>query len=137
MKNNKVFRYILALLFGVIVGSIVNMGIIMLGITVVEMPNGFDMKNPETLNSLFQYFNWQQFSIPLLAHAGGTFVGAYLAAKIALEKKLIFALLIGLLFLVGGIMEVNSRPTPTWYYFVDLGLCYIPMAYLGYLLGRK
>ncbi|MBP6455289.1 MAG: hypothetical protein KA275_01065, partial [Chitinophagaceae bacterium] len=116
MKNNKVFRYILALLFGVIAGSIVNMGIIMLGINVVEMPNGFEMKNPETLNSLFQYFNWQQFSIPLLAHAGGTFVGAYLAAKIAMEKKLIFALLIGLLFLIGGIMEVNSRPTPTWYY---------------------
>jgi hypothetical protein len=69
--------------------------------------------------------------MPFLAHAPGTFVGAFLAAKIGANHKMKFALAIGCFFLIGGIINVFLLPSPVWFTLIDLLLAYIPMAYLG------
>jgi hypothetical protein len=47
-------------------------------------------------------------------------------------------MVIGVLFLAGGISMVFMVPNaPMWFNSIDLILAYIPMAYLGYVLGRK
>ena len=73
--------------------------------------------------------------MPFLAHALGTLAGAFLTAKIAETHKMNLALLIGILFLAGGIANVFMLPSPTWFSITDNVGAYIPMAYLGGKLG--
>ena len=74
--------------------------------------------------------------MPFLAHALGTFVGAFLAAKIATTHQLKFALVIGVIFFYGGIQMSIQLPAPLWFDIADIGFAYIPMAYLGYRLAK-
>ena len=76
--------------------------------------------------------------MPFLAHALGTFVGALVAAIIAASRKMTFALVIGCVFLLGGIYMVTVLPAPMWLNVADLLLAYIPLAYLaGKLMARN
>ena len=79
----------------------------------------------------------EHFIMPFLAHALGTLVGAYIAATIAVNHKLKFALAIGGWFLLGGIVNIFMLPSPIWFTVVDLAGAYIPMAYLGGKLATK
>jgi hypothetical protein len=62
-------------------------------------------------------------------------VGAFAAAKIAYSKKMVFAMVIGGLFLLGGIAMIFVLPSPTWYTMLDLVGAYIPMAWIGWKLA--
>ena len=75
--------------------------------------------------------------MPFLAHALGTLVGAYIAATIAVNHKMKFALVIGGWFLLGGIVNIFMLPSPIWFTVVDLAGAYIPMAYIGGKLAIK
>ncbi len=64
------------------------------------------------------------------SHALGTLTGALLAAKMAASHKMLFAYVIGCLFLAGGIANIIMLPSPVWFAIVDLEDACIPMAYL-------
>lgn len=128
---NPLLKNILALVAGIIMGSIVNMGIIMLSSSIIPPPEGVDVTNMESLKSSLHLFEPRHFIFPFLAHALGTLVGAYIAALIAANNKLKFALGIGVFFLLGGITSVIMLPSPTWFSVLDLVVAYIPMAWLG------
>ena len=72
-----------------------------------------------------------------MAHALGTFLSAVLVSRFATERQFSRAMLLGFLFLAGGISMVRMLPAPMWFIITDLGLAYLPMAYVGYLVGRK
>ncbi len=75
------------------------------------------------------------FIAPWLAHALGTLAGALIAAKVAASHKMKFALGIGVLFLFGGIAMVSMYGGPIWFTVLDLLGAYLPMGYLGGVLG--
>lgn len=128
---NSTVKNILAVVAGIVVGSIVNMGIIMISGSVVPPPEGVDPTNIDSLAENMHLFKAKHFIIPFLAHALGTLVGAYLAAKIAAGKKMNYALAVGIFFMLGGITNAFMLPAPAWFIVVDLVLAYIPMAWLG------
>jgi hypothetical protein len=134
---NSILRNILALIAGLVVGSMVNMGIITISASVIPPPGGADVTTMEGLKSTMHLFGPEHFLMPFLAHALGTFVGALIAALIAASHKLIFALVIGGLFLLGGIANVFLLPSPLWFTIVDLGLAYIPTSYIAGKLALK
>jgi len=134
---NPILKNILAVLAGLIIGSIVNMGIVNIGSTFIPLPDGVDNTTMEGLKAGMFLFEPKHFIMPFLAHAFGTFVGAFIAAKIAATHKLKFALGIGVFFLLGGISAVFMLPSPTWFAVLDLSLAYIPMAYLAGKLATK
>lgn len=107
------------------------MALIMLSPMVVPLPEGVDPMDPQSLADNIHRFSAANFIMPFLAHALGTLVGAYVAVKIAATHKPKFAYAIGILFLIGGIMNAFSLPAPTWFIVVDLVLAYIPMAWLA------
>ncbi|MEX2483260.1 MAG: hypothetical protein WED10_01795 [Brumimicrobium sp.] len=122
---------ILAVVLGLVGGSLVNMGIIMISGSLIPPPEGADVTTMEGLKATMHLFESKHFLMPFLAHALGTFFGAMIAAKIAASHKLKFALLIGLLFFAGGVTNVFMLPSPTWFSVLDLVVAYIPMAYFG------
>jgi hypothetical protein len=128
---NPIIKNILAVLLGLILGSAVNMGLIMISGSVIPLPEGVDPADMESLKNNMHLFEAKHFIFPFLAHALGTLVGAFVAAKIAATHQLKFALGIGALFLIGGIMNIFMLPSPLWFTVLDLGLAYIPMGYIG------
>jgi hypothetical protein len=121
-----------AVLLGVFVGAALNMEIIMVSGRIIPMPKGTDIKSAEGLINGMHLMEPQHFILPFIAHALGTFVGATIAALIGSTKKLILAIIVGLVFLLGGIADMNMIPTPIWFTFIDLTLSYLPMALLGF-----
>ena len=131
-------RNILAVVAGVFVGSAVNMGLIQIGPALIPPPPGVDMSTPEGLKAAMPLLEARHFIFPFLAHALGTLVGAWLAAKIGGSRQMRLALGIGLLFLVGGIAAAFMIPAPGWFIALDLVAAYLPMAFLGgRLAGAK
>ncbi|WP_199119852.1 hypothetical protein [Pedobacter sp. ASV28] len=124
-------KNILAVIAGIIIGSLVNMGLIMISSTIIPPPNGADVTTMEGLKASMHLFGPKHFIFPFLAHALGTFVGAFLAALIATNHKMKFALGIGVFFLIGGITNIFMLPSPLWYTLVDLIGAYLPMAYFA------
>ena len=135
---NSIIRNILAVVTGIIIGSLVNMGIITISGSVIPPPEGADVTTMEGLKAAMHLFKPINFLFPFLAHALGTLVGAILAAMIAANHKMKFALVIGLFFLIGGITNILLLPSPAWFAMVDIGGAYIPMAWMGAtLVNRK
>jgi hypothetical protein len=59
-------------------------------------------------------------------------VGAFIAALVAVDRKLRFAMIIGIAFLIGGVLNVIMLPSPMWFTLLDVLGAYIPMAFIGY-----
>ena len=137
MKLNKIVRNVLAVIPGIVLGSVVNMGIINLQYSFISLPEGVDVTNTESLKSSMHLFEPIHFIFPFFAHAIGTLVGAYLAARIAASHKMHFALGIGIFFLIGGISMIFIIPSPIWFAILDLSLAYIPMGWLSGRLAAK
>lgn len=135
---NPIIKNILAVVAGIILGSAVNMGIIMVSSSIIPPPDGADVTTMEGLKASMYLFQPHHFILPFLAHALGTFAGAFIAAFIAATHKMKFALGIGVFFLVGGITNIFMLPSPIWFTVVDLAGAYIPMGYLaGKLVVKK
>lgn len=134
---NPIVRNILAVVAGLILGGIVNMGIITISGSIIPPPEGADVTTPEGLKASIHLFEPKHFLMPFLAHAMGTFVGALVAALIAANRKMLFAIVIGLFNLTGGIVAVTMIPAPMWFNVTDLALAYIPMAVAGGKLGSR
>lgn len=132
-----VIRNILALIFGLFVGSFINMAFINLGPNVIPTPEGFDLTTEEGLKNGMLLLEPQHFIFPFLAHALGTLSGAFIAAIIAKTFRKTFALAIGTLFFLGGTYMVTLLKAPLWFNILDLLLAYIPMAYLGFKLALR
>ena len=134
---NPVIKNILAIVVGFFLGSAVNMGIIMVSGSIIPPPDGADVTTMEGLKASIHLFQPKHFIFPFLAHALGTFVGAFLAALIAANHKMKFALSIGAFFLIGGIANILMLPSPLWYTVVDLVGAYIPTSYIGGMLVAR
>lgn len=128
---NPIFRNTLAVIIGLFVGSIVNMAIILMSGSVIPPPNGADVTTMEGLKATMHLFEPKHFIFPFLAHAIGTFAGAATTAVIAATRKTELSLVIGAFFLLGGIVNVCTLPSPIWYNILDIVFAYLPMAYLA------
>lgn len=135
---NPIVKNIIAVVVGVLVGGAVNMGIIMISGSIIPPPEGVDVTTTEGLKAGIHLFEPKHFLMPFLAHALGTFVGAFITAKIAATYKMRFAIGVGAWYLLGGIFAVMMLPAPMWFNVTDLVLAYLPMAFIaGKIADRK
>ncbi len=125
------FNILFAIVVGAVLGALVNGAIVQVGPSVIPLPEGADMSTPETMVESIELFEPIHFITPWLAHALGTLVGAFIAAKLAKTHRMKCALAVGFFFLLGGIAMVVVVGGPTWFKIADLALAYIPMAYIG------
>jgi len=128
-----IIKNISAIIAGVIFGSVVNMGIIMISGSIISPPEGADVTTVEGLKASMHLFRPENFILPFLAHAIGTYTGALTAAFIAFSHKMKFAIGTGIFFLAGGIANTFMLPSPVWFTILDLAVAYLPM---GYLAGK-
>jgi hypothetical protein len=132
---NPILRNFGSALAGLITGSLLNGMIIRYSHWLIPPPPGVDLTTEAGLQNAMQVMEPIHFLMPFLAHALGTLAGAMLAAR--LSNAMRPSMSIGILFLLGGIYMVKVLPSPLWFNVLDLSLAYLPMAWLGFLLGRK
>lgn len=128
---NLTVRNIVAVLSGLVLGSAVNMGIIMVSGHLIPPPNGADVTTMEGLKASMHLFQPKHFLFPFLAHALGTLSGSAITAYLCADRKTTFSFLIGFFFLAGGIANVFMLPSPLWFAVLDLAGAYIPMSYIA------
>ena len=128
---NPIARNILAAVVGFVIGSVVNLGLVTIGMSVIPLPEGTDVSTMEALRESMKLLAPVNFIFPLLAHALGTFTGAFGAAKLAATHPMKLAIGVGLAFLLGGVAMILNCCGPMWFIASDLLLAYIPMAFLG------
>lgn len=66
---NPILRNILAVIAGMIVGGMVNMGIVMISGSIIAPPDGVDPENLGSLKANIHLFQPKHFMFPFLAHA--------------------------------------------------------------------
>ncbi len=133
---NPILKNVLAVIAGWFGGSVLNMSLVMLGTSVIPAV-GYDTTNFETMAATAHVLEAKHFVFPFFAHALGTLLGAFIAAKIAATKAKAMALIVGAIFFLGGISAGLMMSAPILMMVIDLTLAYIPMAYLGWILAGK
>lgn len=133
----RLLRNVLAVIAGVVVGSLVNMAIVSVGPSLVPPPTGVDVTSAESLAASVHLFEPRHFATPFLAHAVGTFAGALVAWLLAASRKVRCAYAVGVVFLLGGIAASFMIPAPAWFIVLDLVVAYLPMAWLAGRLGAR
>ena len=123
-------KNIAIVILGIIVGMIVNIGLIILGGTIFPPSENFEPMN--AMNWDFKYFIF-----PFLAHSIGTLSGALIVSKLSNKSSIILPLIVGVYFLMGGIYMITILPAPMWFVLLDVILGYIPMALLGWKLVNE
>ncbi|MEM7655149.1 MAG: hypothetical protein AAF399_03400 [Bacteroidota bacterium] len=135
---NPLLRNVLGVLAGIVLGSLVNMGLLLLGSSLIPPPAGVDPTDAESIVAAMEQFEFKHFVFPFLAHALGTLAGAWVAASLAVSRKLQIGLSIGVFFLAGGIANLFLIPGPAWFAVLDVVVAYLPMGWLGgtFALGK-
>jgi hypothetical protein len=133
---NPILKNILAVIAGWIGGSIINMSLVKIGHMILPI-EGLDPSNMNALAEVMPTLEPKYFIFPFLAHALGTLVAAFIAYNLAATHKMKFALGIGAIFFLLGIMVSFMIPAPTWFAVTDILLAYIPMAWIGGKLAAK
>lgn len=126
----RIIRNILAVLAGIFIGSFINLSLIKYGHSVFPI-EGIDPNSLEDLARVMPTLELKYFIFPFLGHALGALIGAGIAALIAANHKMKFALGIGMVFLAGGIAACVMIPAPIWFVVLDLVVAYIPMAWIA------
>jgi hypothetical protein len=132
---NPIVRNILAVIAGIVVCMFVNGGIISLSGSIIPLPEGLNPNDLESFKANANLLQPKHFIMPFLAHALGSLFGGSVAAFVAANRKMTFAIVIGAIHLLGGIAAAFMIPAPIWFIVLDLIVAYIPMAYLSGIIG--
>lgn len=135
---NPILKNVLAVVIGAVVGSLVNGALIAASPHIIPPPANADFTTMEGLKANFHLMQPKHFMMPFLAHALGTLIGALITTKIATPLRgFTLAMVLGGLFFIGGLINILMLPSPMWFTLLDLGVAYIPMAYIGYYIAKK
>jgi hypothetical protein len=132
-----VLRNVVGVVFGILIGMAVNMGIVTLGPLLIPPPLDADLTTSEGLRASMHLMEPKHFIMPWLAHASGSFVGALFAFLVSAYLRKRMAYIVAFFFFLGGVAMVTMVPSPVWFTVTDLALAYIPMAYLAIRAGSR
>jgi hypothetical protein len=133
----KNMKTVLAVIVGLVIGSAVNMGLIMLGGELIPPPDGVVPMDMDSLKASMHLFQPQHFLFPFLAHALGTLVAAIVAIKISPTDSTKAAYIVAGLFMLGGIANAFMLPAPMWFIALDIIAAYLPMGWIALKIAAK
>ena len=128
---NSTVRAVLTITAALLLGSLVNIGLVTLGPIIVPPPPGVDMSDMDSFAAAVDAMGPAHFLFPFLAHAMGTLTACLLIARFAAWKRIALTYALGAFFLLGGITAASMIPAPLWFVIVDLFFAYLPMAWLA------
>ena len=133
---------VLAVVVGIALGMVFMMALHMASTLVYPLPDGVDFmstdaENQTKLNEWFASLPAGAFLLATLCHGLGCMSGAILATLISGRRSLVPAIIVGVFFMVGGIMNLSAIPHPAWFPIVDLPVYLLGAILAGRWLVRK
>jgi hypothetical protein len=129
-------RSIIAVAVGIVVGVVLIMLGHFLSLLIYPMPADLDWNDHAAVAAHLETLPAGAWCLVVLAHGLGPLGGGFVAAWIGRRARMILALIVGVFFLVGGLMNLFEYRPAVWVWVVDI-LVYLPAAYVGFLLAPR
>jgi hypothetical protein len=129
-----VIRGILGTIVGAVAGTVVIMGLEMLGHAVYPFPQGLDPKDQAALSKFMMNAPIGAWLFVLGAYAAGSFTGGAVGTLVG--RKAWIGWVLGILFMLLGLIGLLMMSHPVWFWVVSLSL-YVPAAWAGSRLVRR
>lgn len=107
-------RNVIAVVIGMIAGMATNMAIVLLNLALYPMPEGVDFADTEGMKAYIGTLPLMALCIVIVAHLGQAFVGGWVAARISATRVMLVAMIVGVLSLIGGLVNMMDMPLPVW-----------------------
>ncbi len=128
-------RNILAAMAGVAAAGLLIAVIQNINLRIYPPPPGLDHRVPAAMAAYMQSLPLGAFIGVLLSYFIGVAAGAWLAARISVNRHGRQGMMLGVLFFVGSIVNLMSLPHPAWFWVANLVL--VPLAaWLGLHFGE-
>jgi hypothetical protein len=123
-------RSIGAVLAGVVVAVLCVMAIESLGQRIYPPPPGMEPSNIESVRAAMKNIPTGALLFLLAAWLLGTVAGSAVAARIARQRPVLHAMIVGVVQLAFGVFNLVMFPHPLWFVVAGMALI-LPAAYLG------
>jgi hypothetical protein len=133
----KTIYTVLWVVLSLVFGSLINGLIIYIAPLIIKYPEGVSFATEASTIQSMKLLQPIHFIIPFVAHALGTFISTLLMAIYVKNNFLKLAFFISVLYLFAGVLNVIMYPSPIWFIVLDLVVAYIPLGYLGAIVGVK
>lgn len=128
-------RRILAVLAGLIIGSLCITFVEKIGHSLYPPPSGAGAGDMEAMKVYVAEAPFMALFFVILAYALAALVSGFTASKISNNGKYTAALICGLIFLLMTIYMMISLPTPIWFWI--LGILVWGLVFAGHQLALK
>ncbi len=104
----------LAVVLGMLAGTTVNMTLVLFALFLFPMAEGSDFSDTDAMADYFATIPVAGLLLILAAHLGQSFFGGLVAALLSPTRPRAMALIIGVISLIGGVMNMSQLPLPAW-----------------------
>lgn len=111
---NPIVRRVLAVFAGLCASVAVILVVEGVSTALHRPPPGLDFTDPDQMRAFVASLPLSAFLLVLTAWVAGTFVGATVAIRIARERPLTYACVIGCVIGVATVLNLTSLPHPAW-----------------------
>lgn len=125
-----------AVLLGMFLGGVANMGLILVSWQIWPPPEGFDMNDQAQLADFVGTLPAAAFAFVMVAHLAQALVGGWIAARLAASRPRVLAMIVAVLTLVGGVMNLTTLPAPAWMW-LEVPLYLVVGWFVGDLEARR
>lgn len=130
-----ILRNIVAVVAGMITGSVVIWLIELLGHSLYPPPEGVDPSDPESVRTIMETIQAGALWMLVLAYAVGALVAGFVAAAVSRDASKNAALITGGVLLIFGLINLLMIPHPVWFWVVSLAV-YVPFSWIGYRISK-
>lgn len=121
----RVFQLIGAALAGLVAGGLVVMAIEWISSRVYRMPADLDQNDFDQLSQWISTLPVGAFLFVLVAWACGTFLGTYVARRLAPDRRVWPGLIVWALLTIASISNLILIPHPLWFAIAGIAACLI------------
>jgi len=129
-------RNALSVLLGLFVGSTLNMVIVLAMMAIWPMPDGVSMSDPEGMAAHVATMPVAAWLMAIAAHLTQAGVGGWVAARVGASHPMVLALIVGVLSLMGGIMNAINLAAPAWVW-IEMPLYLVVSAIAGWSVASR
>lgn len=126
-----ILRKILAVLVAMIATGIVVGLVQQIGHKMYPLPAGANPENPEDIAKYVENAPFIAIFFVIISYAAGALTGGFVSTIIAPDRKKIYAIIIGIIFLLTSIYMMVTIPSPIWFWICGI------LVWLLVLVGWK
>ena len=127
----EILRKILAVAVGMIAAGFAVGAVQALGHSLYPLPAGANPENPEDISKYVESAPFMAVFFVIISYAAGALTGGFLSTLIANDRKKIYAVIIGIFFLITSIYMMITIPSPIWFWICGI------LVWLLVLVGWK